>query len=351
MATAPAPEDPLHVDAAALQRYLRECGVLAPRETIDEVKRYGGGYSNLTYRLTLPTRTLVLRRPPPGPHAARAHDVAREYRVLRSVHPVFAKAPAAHLLADGDSSPLGTPFYVMEHRAGPILRASAFVSAPPPAPKAMARASRLLAQTLAELHAVPLTPELLGLGRAEGYVERQVEGWIGRFAKARTEDVAAAPDVVEYLLRERPADGAAALLHGDFKFDNVVFADDQLARVEAVLDWEMSTIGDARMDLGLTLAYWAHAEDVAEMPFLAMNLTHLPGALRRTEVVEVYGAGGQDVLYYYVFGNLKVAGIAQQIYARYRAGHTRDRRFAGLGAVATYMLQRARRAVESGRIE
>ena len=138
-----------------------------------------------------------------------------------------------------------------------------------------------------------------------------------------------------------------------------MYRDHTYTDIAAVLDWEMCTVGNPWMDLGLTLAYWAHSEEVAEMPFLGMNGTHLPGCPRRDRLVALYQEAYEkqvnavkpvpaDMVYYYVFGNFKIAGIVQQIYARYEAGHTRDKRFAQLHHVVNYLHTRARRAIASG---
>ena len=331
--------------------------------TLSAVRQFRGGYSNLTYLLAFrqnPATTphhLVLRRPPFGPRAAKAHDMGREYRALRG----FAEAsqdnvalrglaPEAHLYCD-DESVIGAPFYLMSYVEGVTLRQP---GGPVLAKAKAAQASASLVQALARLHGIEVGGTgLAELGRPEGYVGRQVEGWIGRYERARTPDVSALHELADYLRTEQPADLPGALVHNDYKFDNVVFAPGDYTRVAAVLDWEMATIGNPLMDLGLTLAYWAHAEEVTEMPFLGMNGTHAPGMLRREGLVEAYAKTYEtppvrsltEMQWYYVFGNVKIAGIVQQIYARYVAGHTRDKRFRDLGKVVDYLLIRARRAL------
>ena len=332
---------------------------LAGNPQLLHVQQFTGGYSNLTYRIDLTDRSLVLRRPPFGPRSPRAHDMVREYGVLKALQSVFAKAPSPILLCE-DEAILGAPFYLMELVEGPILRQRADGESSVPAPKQLAFASQALIATLAQLHALDLTPTLAALGRPEGYVQRQVEGWISRFERARTPDVAAPHSVVEYLtgpeLRAATTrEGATALIHNDYKFDNLIFEDEHFQHVRAVLDWEMTTVGDRWLDLGLSLAYWAHADEVKEMPFLGMNLTHLPGCYRRGELLTAYANEANievpEMTYYYVFGNFKIAGIVQQLYARYVAGHTQDPRFSQLGKVVNYLLLRAERALVNGTIE
>ena len=355
------------LDLAALSDYLVEALPMAG--ALRHVRQFRSGFSNLTYLLELepdgtgaghvgapPTR-VVLRRPPFGPRAGKAHDMLREHRVLTGLAQLFPPADGhaglapTPLAACADEAVLGAPFYLMSFVGGEVLRQPGG----PVLAKADARASSAaLAEALARLHAADLDGSpLADLGRPEGYVERQVEGWIGRYERARTPDVAPLGALAEYLRAERPPDRPGALVHNDYKFDNVVFAPGDYTRVAAVLDWEMCTVGDPLMDLGLTLAYWAHPEEVAEMPFLGVNGTHLPGMMRRGELAEAYaktsattpGAGLGDLTYYYIFGNVKIAGIVQQIYARYVAGHTRDKRFRNLGHVVNYLLRRANQAL------
>ena len=359
------------LDLGTLQTFLREALPSAP--PLRHVRQFERGFSNLTYLLELgggdageagtPQR-LVLRRPPFGPRSGKAHDMLREHRVLTGLQQLFPATDGRPGLAPvplavcGDAAVLGAPFYLMSFVDGEIVRQPGG----PVLAKADARtASEALARALARLHDADLADSpLVALGRPEGYVERQIEGWIGRYERARTPDVAELGALSDYLRAERPADGPATLVHNDYKFDNVVFAPRDYTRVAAVLDWEMCTVGDPLMDLGLTLAYWAHAEEVAEMPFLGVNGTHLPGMMRREELAAVYaaargeatgpagavtGVGLGGLTYYFVFGNVKIAGIVQQIYARYVGGHTRDPRFKNLGHVVNYLLRRAARVL------
>jgi len=330
-------------------------------EEISLITAFTEGYSNLTYKLASNLGPLVLRQPPPGTHRGSAHDVVREHRVLTALahqSEDSVKLAPTPLLVCTDDTILGTPFYIMEFVSGPVIRIRSDTKASPPPPERMRAASKALISTLAQLHRLPLSPKLMDLGRPVGYVERQVKGWTRRFAEAHTPDVAAGKAVAEYLHTEQPSDfpcgGKGSLVHNDYKFDNVVFVDDSYNAVRAILDWEMATVGDPWMDLGLTLAYWAHPEEVREMPFLGMNATHLPGCLRRSELVKAYASmstAPPDMLYYYVFGNFKIAGIVQQLYARYVNGQTSDARFSKLGVVVNYLLERAERALANGQIE
>ena len=332
---------------------------------IEHIRQFRSGYSNLTYLLTGPTGNLVLRRPPFGPRAAKAHDMVREYEVLRGVGEASAKtvtgagdvraslAPEPVAVCD-DEAILGAPFYLMSFVEGSIIREPSTLSL---SPVQAAQASEALVTMLADIHRLPIGgTSLASMGSAAGYIGRQVEGWIKRFERARTEDVGGLDGLDAFLRKHQPADRDGCLVHNDYKFDNVVFREGDFTEVSCVLDWEMCTVGHPLMDFGLSLAYWAHPEEVAQMPFLGMNATHRPGCLRREGLVDLYfekagpGIDREDMLYYYVFGNVKIAGIVQQIYARYVGGHTKDARFAQLGHVVDYLLQRARRAVEAGTI-
>jgi aminoglycoside phosphotransferase (APT) family kinase protein len=340
------------LDQDRLAAFLRErSGLDGPLE----VQQFPSGYSNLTYLLRVGGRELVLRRPPFGARIATAHDMGREYRILTRLAPVYAKVPRP-ILYEEESTVLGAPFYLMERVTGVILRRSV------PAglalgPEAMRRLSRALLEGLADLHAVDVSAAgLADLGHPEGYVLRQVRGWSERYLKARTDEVPSLERVAAWLPEQRPPDGPPALIHNDYKYDNVVLDPDDLARIVAVLDWEMATIGDPLMDLGTTLAYWADADDPEAWRRASLSdLTLRPGSLGRAELLELYARRtGRDVrfpVFYYTYGLFKVAVIAQQIYARYRQGLTRDPRFAGLGSVVAGCGEMAWRAIEKKRID
>ena len=335
------------LDLDALMAYLRHTSAGEELGEVRSVRQFRGGYSNLTYLLDGERGRAVLRRPPPGPRRGTAHDVLREYGILEGLAAVAGTASPAPrpLLACADEAVLGAPFYLMAYVEGPILRADVAADL---SPAQRSRAARQLVGTLARLHATPLTGRLGEFGRPEGYVGRQVEGWARRFAEARTDDVSDGAALVEYLRAEQPADAPGSLLHGDFKFDNLVFVPDgEFDTVAAVLDWEMATVGHPLMDLGLTLAYWAHPEEAARIPLLGVNGTHLPGYPRREDVAEWYAAASgrelPDLTWYFAFGNFKLAGILQQLYARYRRGQTGDERFAPLGRVVDWLLARGLR--------
>jgi aminoglycoside phosphotransferase (APT) family kinase protein len=305
------------------------------------VEQFPGGHSNLTYLLRCDGRELVLRRPPLGASVKTAHDMGREHRMLSRLHQHYPKAPRA-LAACDDPAVIGSPFFLMERVEGVILRrplpAGAGGAVPPP--QRLRVLSEALVDALAELHAIDVAAAgLADLGRPAGYAARQVSGWTERWHSALTDPVPevdrAAAWLAENLPRRSPAEeeGAATVLHNDFKLDNLVLTPD-LGTIVAVLDWEMATVGDPLMDLGTSLGYWLDPDDREALRLLPVGLTALPGNLSRVEVVERYcratGRDASEILFYYVFGLLKIAVIAQQIFYRFRRGLTRDERFASL---------------------
>jgi aminoglycoside phosphotransferase (APT) family kinase protein len=317
------------------------------------VEQFPHGHSNLTYLVRLGEREMVLRRPPFGNVVKTAHDMGREYRVLSRLSAVYPAAPRPYLYCD-DLGVLGAPFYVMERRRGVVLRKSL-----PPGialdPETARQLGTALIDNLARLHTVDYGACGLGdLGKPEGYVARQVNGWAGRYVQAKTDDLPAMDRVARWLTEHTPKEAGVALLHNDYKFDNLLLDPADLTHIVAVLDWEMTTIGDPLMDLGTTLGYWVEAGDSPEMRHAATGPTDIPGSLTRRELVERYagqtGRSLPEVLFYYCFGLFKIAVIIQQIYARFVRGHTQDARFARLNDRVAALSQQADRALDSGRL-
>jgi aminoglycoside phosphotransferase (APT) family kinase protein len=348
------------IDAAALAAWLK--GRLPGVEGPIAVEQFPGGHSNLTYLLRFGDRELVLRRPPVGSKVKTAHDMGREHRVLSRLHAAYPRAPRALLHCD-DPAVIGAPFYLMERVRGVILRRQTAPEGIDLGPERMRAISEAAIDGLADLHAVDYRAAgLEDLGHPEGYAARQVEGWTERWRKSRTDDVPdldrAAAWLAANLPPATPESGAAlihALIHNDYKYDNLVLHSGDLTRVVAVLDWEMATVGDPLMDLGTSLGYWMNPDDIPELRLLPAGPTTLPGNLSRGEVVERYAArSGRDVsriLFYYVYGLFKIAIIAQQIYYRYQQGLTRDERFAAMiGAVRVLGLT-ASQAIARDRID
>ena len=315
--------------------------------------QYPHGFSWLTYRVTdARGRRCVLRTPPRGVHIARAHDPAREHRILSGLKPVYPLVPRA-LACHTDANPLGTPFLLMEQVDGTVLRAN-----PDTAPDAasMRAIGRCLVANLVRLHGLDLSvTDLADLGYPDGFVLRQVRGWQGRYAAARTEKAPDSADIAAWLEDHLPESPAPTLIHNDYKHDNLVLAPEPPHALRAVLDWEMATRGDPLMDLGSSLAYWVTADDPPAMRALQHSPTDLPGNPTRAEVVEQYAAQSgrpvDDIVFYFVFGNLKLAAILQQLYRRWADGLTRESRYERLHIEVATCLQTARQAMQLGRID
>ncbi|MHB8872501.1 MAG: phosphotransferase family protein [Myxococcaceae bacterium] len=340
------------LDTARLEGYLR--AKLPDFTGPLSVEQFPSGHSNLTYLLEAGGTQWVLRRPPFGTRVKTAHDMGREFRILSGLRPVYPKVPRPLVYCE-DLEVIGAPFYVMERVRGVILRGSNPKVAAAIAPESMRTLSTVLVDTLAELHAVDVVAAGLGdLGHPEGYVRRQVEGWTRRYFDAKTDEVPQIEQAAAWAAHHLPPESGAALIHNDFKYDNLVLDPADLTRIVAILDWEMATVGDPLTDLGTTLGYWQDPDDPEEHKLLPFGPTLLPGNLTRPEVVERYAkVSGRDVsgvLFYYVFALFKIAVIAQQIYKRYVEGFTKDERFAAMIMGVNILGQQAARAIERGRI-
>jgi aminoglycoside phosphotransferase (APT) family kinase protein len=308
----------------ALAAYLRD--KLEGGESL-AVEQFPGGHSNLTYLLRTPVREYVLRRGPLGPVAPKAHDMAREYRILKAVHPLFAPAPAVYHLCE-DPSVIGAVFFIMERRHGMVVR-DKIPEELAKFPDYPARVSRGLIDCLIELHSIDIYEHgLESLGRPEGFLERQVHGWFERWKRAKTEEIALMERLIAWLGEHLPSSPSPTLVHNDFKLDNVMLNFDDPGTMEAVLDWEMSAVGDPLVDLGVLLCYWTQPSDPGGTK---PTLTSEPGWFTRDELVQLYAAKtGRDVsrvAYYEVFAIFKLAVVLQQIYVRFHRGQTADERF------------------------
>jgi aminoglycoside phosphotransferase (APT) family kinase protein len=317
-----------------------------------DIRQFPGGASNLTYLLRAGDAEWVLRRPPFGTRARSAHDMGREYRILSRLHAAFPYAPRPVLFC-ADRAVLGEEFYLMERLRGLILRRDlpAGMSLGPAQARALCRN---LVDVHVELHGIdPEAAGLAELGHAAGYVARQVAGWSERYRNARTDDVPDNEALMAWLDANQPPEmGRAAIIHNDYKFDNVVLGEAGGEwRVTGVLDWEMATIGDPLMDLGASLAYWIQADDPEPLQRIRMLPTQLPGMMRRAELVAYYceRAGIEPVSFdfYYVYGLFRLAVIVQQIYYRFVLGQTKNPRFAPFGQFCT-VLSRTAAAVAGG---
>ena len=338
------------LDLVALDAYLAQA--LPELSGALTVEQFPSGYSNLTYLLRKGDTELVLRRPPAAVQVKSGHDMAREHRVLSGLQGVYPLAPRPLAYCD-DAGVLGAPFYVMERRRGIILRRRLpdGLALPPATLRAMCDS---LVAELAALHAVDVhAAGLADLGRPEGYVRRQVEGWIERFARAKTSDVPDIDRLGAWLRGRIPESSEGTLVHNDYKLDNVVLDPADPTRIVAVLDWELCTVGDPLMDLGTTLGYWVQDDDDPRWQAMAFGPTNAPGAMTRRELAERYAERtGRDVsnmLFHYCFALLKIAGIVQQIYFRWSKGYTKDPRFATLDQVVLALGATGMQAIASGK--
>jgi aminoglycoside phosphotransferase (APT) family kinase protein len=317
------------LDCAALATYLRHN---LPEGALDvEIEQFPHGHSNLVYLIRTEAREYVLRRPPLGPLAPKAHDMAREYRVLQAVNPHFPEAPRVFLLCE-DPSIIGSTFFLMERRNGLVIRDSIppELDAVPDYPR---RVSEAFIDCMVRLHSIDVSqPPLSLLGKPEGFVERQVRGWAERWNRAKIEDLPAMDRIIRWLQDSLPPSLDVTLVHNDYKLDNVMLRP-RGDRAEAVLDWEMATIGDPLADLGLTMCYWVWAGAAAEDdPHPATPaLTAQAGWYTRDRFLQRYAERtGRDLThigYHEVLGIFKLAVILQQIYYRFHRGQTQDERF------------------------
>lgn len=340
------------LDIASLEAFLKK--EIADLKGDLVVEQFPSGFSNLTYLISIGEKEMVLRRPPFGAKIKSAHDMGREYKILNALSKTYPKAPKPYVYTE-DESIIGAPFYAMERVQGVILR--------PKMPKAMhpdvttmAGIAKGLVDTFVELHQVDYQAAGLGdLGKPEGYVERQITGWTKRYMKAKTDEVPMLEQAAAWLANNLPTQSTHALIHNDFKYDNIVLDKNDWTKVVAVLDWEMCTVGDPMMDLGTTLGYWINHNDTDLMKMMALSPTTLDGNPTREEVVQMYaqksGRDMDNIIFYYVFGVFKIAVIAQQIYYRYKKGFTQDQRFSRLGDAVQGLGVVAHQAIQKNKLD
>lgn len=305
-----------------------------------EMTQFPGGASNLTYQVSFGDRAFILRRPPFGRIAKGAHDMLREARIMKALKPVYPYVPNILAICD-DHDVMGCDFYVMEKLTGIIPRQNM----PKELELSEEKTRKLclsVVDKLIELHQVNIAgTELEKLGKGDGYVARQINGWSDRYVKAKTDDATDFEEVMQWLKANMPEDCGQVLIHNDFRFDNVVLNPDNPNDVIGVLDWEMATVGDPLMDLGNSLAYWVQADDDPQFQMMRRQPTHIPGMLTRDEVVEYYldktGRKVESFVFYEVYGLFRLAVIIQQIYYRFYHGQTKDKRFAGFVHAAKYL--------------
>ncbi|WP_405206277.1 phosphotransferase family protein [Aquimarina sp. LLG6339-5] len=337
----------------ALKSFLFKEGLINNVQSDWNVEQYTHGYSNLTYLLKIEDKEYVLRRPPFGA-IKRGHDMGREFKVQSGVYKAFPKVPKMHAFTD-DESVLGCPFYIMEKVDGIILSALEAKKRNIPASDFKTIADSWL-NTFVKLHNIDYQEVGLGdLGKPKGYVSRQVLNWGKQYLNAVTDNVPAAGKIMKWMEEHQPIDYRYSLVHNDFKYDNVVFKDDSWKEVNAVLDWEMATLGDPLMDLGTSLGYWTMNSDHEFVQQGIPSPTIMKGNPSRSEIVELYARKSQkeinNLVFYYAFGLFKIAVIAQQIYYRYDKGLTTDPRFAQLDKASALLCDLAWRAIQTKKID
>ena len=339
------------LNEANLQAFLREN--LGARNREIEISQFPAGSSNLTYCIKIGAEEYVLRRPPFGNQVKSAHDMSREFNVLSKLSKVYSPAPKP-LIYCADAAVIGSEFYLMQRRNGLIIRGKS-PEILESSPQMQRKICASFVENLANLHALDYREINLGdLGKPVGYARRQVEGWTKRYFNAKTGEHAELEKAIEWLNANIPDSNGAALVHNDYKFDNIMLNPENLAEIVAVLDWEMTTVGEPLMDLGTTLGYWMSKEVDEELLAQPFNPRVLMENISRSELVEMYveksGKDVSNILFYYVFGTFKIAVIAQQIYSRFVKGFTQDKRFARFNVFVNALGVIALRAIKTEKI-
>ena len=337
------------IDPSAVKAFLQEnIDGLTGDLTISQ---FPSGFSNLTYLIDIGGRQMVLRRAPIGARVKAGHDMGREYRILKAIHPVFPYCPKP-LAYTQDNAIIGAPFFVMEKLSGIILRKDL--------PKGLAfsmkqaeNLCRRLTDLQADIHSIDVKKAGLDfIGKPQGYVQRQVDGWTSRYGKAKTPDAPDFESVMAWLKDKMPEDtDCPAIVHNDYKLDNVVLDPARPEKIMGVLDWEMATYGDPLMDLGNSLAYWVEKNDPDDMQMMRTMPTNMAGAMTRQEILDYYekrtNRSTRQFDFYYCFGLFRLAVIAQQIYYRFFHKITNNKRFAVLIFAVIGLEKTALKVIES----
>ncbi|WP_172372081.1 phosphotransferase family protein [Sporosarcina jiandibaonis] len=318
------------LDSEKLVQFIREkiSGLLDGKLNI---RQFGAGHSNLTYALEIGDWEAVLRRPPLGPIAPKAHDMKREFNVLSALHPVFPTAPKPIVYSE-DLAIIGSPFFMMERRHGIVLDTEFPAGTKKPVELGK-QLSEMMVDKLVELHAIDYKKTALAeMVKPAGFLERQVNGWIDRYEKAKTAEIPEVDQLTSWLKRNIPESPDSTIIHYDYKLNNMMFSQDY-SEMTGLFDWEMTTVGDPLADVGAAMSYWMQADD-PEMLLNALGkppLTVQKGFFTRDEFIARYAEkSGRDmstIHYYTTFAYFKLAVICQQIFYRYKRGQTNDPRF------------------------
>jgi aminoglycoside phosphotransferase (APT) family kinase protein len=295
------------------------------------IRQFSAGHSNLTYLLKMGEWEGVLRRPPLGPVAPKAHDMKREFRILSEIQPLFEVTPEPYVFSDNESI-IGSPFFIMERKRGEVFD----TSFPPHlhvTPDVCRKISEEMVSKLVELHSIDQRKTTLHeISKPEHFMERQVHGWIKRYERAKTSEIREVDQLTHWLIKNVRGNAESTIIHYDFKLNNAMFSSD-LKSMLGLFDWEMATVGDPLADLGVAMGYWIQNDDPELLKFGLgkPSVTILDGFYSRRQFIEEYARkSGRDVnhIHFYLsFAYFKLAVIVQQIYYRFKMGQTRDSRF------------------------
>lgn len=332
------------LNEAIVSKFIRENLPNIPSGNL-EIEQFGAGHSNLTYLLKIGTWEAVLRRPPHGPVAPKAHDMKREYQILSNLHPLYSTAPKPYIYSD-DKSIIGSSLFVMERRKGIVIDTE-FPESISYTPEIGRKLSQIMVDKLVELHQVDYTKtDLLNISKPEGFMERQVAGWIKRYDLSKTDDISGVEKLTKWLEKNVSTREDSAIIHYDYKLNNAMFSED-CSEMVGLFDWEMTTVGDPLADLGAALGYWIEAGDPEELKsgFNKEPVTTRNGFYTREEFMQEYAKkSGRDlsnIHFYLTFAYFKLAVIGQQIYYRFKKGQTQDQRFANLNRLVESLIHYA----------
>ena len=339
-------------DLQKVEQYLRE-HIEGIGEGSLQVRQFPSGASNLTYLVQIGSWEGVLRRPPFGPVPPKAHDMEREAGLLQHISPVFPLAPRPYVFCN-DMAIMGVPFYVMERRHGVVVNEK-FPEGVTPTEELCTNLSHNVVDTLVHIHGIDWQAAGLSqFGYPEGFLGRQVKGWIERYFRAQTDDFPQVEPLTRWLTDNIPTSPAPALIHNDYKLNNMLLQREDLTHIVGVLDWEMTTIGDPLFDLATSLSYWVRPNDPEELQTVLPVVTLLPGFISRDQFMEIYARqSGRDLSsmhFYMTFAYFKLAVILQQIYVRWKRGQTHDERFATFGDRVRNLIVYAAQLMEKGAV-
>ncbi|MEH7494626.1 phosphotransferase family protein [Neobacillus niacini] len=327
-----------------LEQFLRSQIENLPNSPL-ELLQFSAGHSNLTYQIKVGEWEAVLRRPPLGPVAPKAHDMEREFKIISELHPVFSVTPKP-ILFSNQQTIVGSPFFIMERKNGIVIDTS-FPDKITVTKQLCHQLSEIMVNKLVELHRINYKETGLGaISKPEGFTQRQVHGWIGRYERAKTDEVDAVDTLKKWLTDNIPVQQSAAIIHYDYKFNNAMF-NETLSEMVGLFDWEMTTVGDPLADLGVVMGYWNQGDDPEELKngLGKAPVTVNDGFFTRKQFIELYakksGRDVTDINYYLTFAYFKLAVICQQIYYRYKKGQTNDLRFANFNDKAKMLIEHA----------